>query len=584
MNNELYQVINQSYSLKSQLVEDQTTKNRWEKTGLLEGLSPQDKIVVAKMLNNQAQNIIQNNRGLLSEQATAVSGGQLSMLGGQGENWAGIVLPTIRRIFNDMSTKEFVSVQPLNLPSGLVFYLDFQYATSKDGKAGQSVFGVFGDKQFTTQSLVGQEVQGGLYGAGKFGYSLNEFSGSVSANVSAATLADFGYDSRYSSSIASGNYTKISVTAASLASAGIVADNIDVKAFNISGSIAISGSITSSVSVVSTQPQFTTISSDINGNFAGYNFIAQNQSPFTGSYTSSASTLTFFYNKKTNPAQRADYEDSSTFAIPNSLSSSSIKIPEFNIKLVSTEITVKNRKLKASWSPEDSQDLNAYQNIDVEAELTGLLSNFISMEIDLETFEMLLNGAASVGYWSAKNNNVWNGSSFVQTSANDSGFYNQQGTWFQTLGTTMNKISNDIYQKTFRGRANFIVTSPQVATIFQSIPGFASNAGDNIDKKFSFGVRKEGTLNSTWQVYVVPYWTNNVILTGYKGNQFLESGAVYAPYIPILMTPIVMDPETFSPRKGVMSRYALKMLRPEFYGKVFVHGLETFGYAPVNSN
>ena len=155
-------------------------------------------------------------------------------------------------------------------------------------------------------------------------------------------------------------------------------------------------------------------------------------------------------------------------------------------------------------------------------------------------------------------------------------FFNTQGQWFQTLGTKMQKVSNKIHQKTLRGGANFAVISPSVATVIESIPGFASNAdGDANKAKFAFGIQKMGQMNSRYDVYKNPYMTENVILMGYRGNQFLETGAVFAPYIPLIMTPLVYDPDTFTPRKGLLTRYAKKMIRPEFYGRVFVSGLAT---------
>jgi hypothetical protein len=148
-------------------------------------------------------------------------------------------------------------------------------------------------------------------------------------------------------------------------------------------------------------------------------------------------------------------------------------------------------------------------------------------------------------------------------------FYNTQGQWFQTIGTKIQKVSNKIHQKTLRGGANFLVCSPSVATILESIPGYAADTnGDKMD--FAMGVQKVGQLNSRFRVYKNPYMTENIILMGYRGSQFLETGAVYAPYIPLMMTPLVYDPTTFTPRKGIMTRYAKKMIRPEFYGKIFV--------------
>ena len=191
------------------------------------------------------------------------------------------------------------------------------------------------------------------------------------------------------------------------------------------------------------------------------------------------------------------------------------------------------------------------------------------MEIDLEILDMLIVGARTTEKWSAENNKVWNGSTFT-TSTSD--FYNTQGQWFQTLGTKIQKVSNKIHQKTLRGGANFIVCSPSVATILESIPGYAANTDGDQDQ-FAMGVQRVGALNNRFQVYKNPYMTESILLLGYRGSQFLETGAVYAPYVPLMMTPLVYDPETFTPRKGLMTRYAKKMIRPEFYGKIFISDL-----------
>tara|TARA_B110000858_G_scaffold39334_1_gene44653 strand:- start:1035 stop:1649 length:615 start_codon:yes stop_codon:yes gene_type:complete len=203
------------------------------------------------------------------------------------------------------------------------------------------------------------------------------------------------------------------------------------------------------------------------------------------------------------------------------------------------------------------------------------------MEIDLEILDMLISDAAAgTEYWTAKNNGVYNAANpngfDYPTATSQTGFYNSQGEWFQTLGTKMQKLSNKIHQLTLRGGANFLVTSPTVATILESIPGFAANSnGDAAQGEYAFGVQKIGTINNRYKVYKNPYFTDNLILMGYRGSQFLETGAVFAPYIPLIMTPLVYDPETFTPRKGLMTRYAKKMLRPEYYGKIYVSGLDT---------
>jgi hypothetical protein len=204
------------------------------------------------------------------------------------------------------------------------------------------------------------------------------------------------------------------------------------------------------------------------------------------------------------------------------------------------------------------------------------MSEYISLEIDLEILDMLIEtAAAGTEYWSAVNNV---GLSVSGTTVNTTslGFYNTQGQWFQTLGTKIQKLSNAIHQRTLRGGANFIVCSPTVATILESIPGFASTSDGEASKMtYAFGVQKMGQLNGRYQVYKNPYMTENTILMGYRGQQFLETGAVFAPYIPLIMTPLVYDPTTFTPNKGLLTRYAKKMVRPEFYAKIQVAGLNT---------
>jgi hypothetical protein len=290
---------------------------------------------------------------------------------------------------------------------------------------------------------------------------------------------------------------------------------------------------------------------------------------------STADAKVFFFKQGSiNPFNVGDYEDGNSLASNNVLSSN-IDFPELNVKLVSDSITAETRKLKAQWTPEFAQDLNAYQNLDAEAELTSMLSEQISMEIDLEILGMLLAGASpsNTEYWSAKVGNQINATGTAFTS-NTAGVYYNQMSWFQTLGIKLQKVSNSIHQKTLRGGANFMVISPAVSTILESIPGFAADNTDAETMKYAFGVQKIGAINGRYKVYKNPYMKNNTILLGYKGGQFLETGAVYAPYVPLIMTPLIYDPQTFTPRKGVMTRYAKKMLRPDYYGKIVVADLD----------
>ncbi len=264
-------------------------------------------------------------------------------------------------------------------------------------------------------------------------------------------------DSNYSASVT--QYKKILVPLPSSA------DQNGVRAFVFtSGSIAATDILQA----------FTTVSN----NTASFIVTGSLVTNVTGA---SAGNVVLYFDVAPVSTARGDFEDQSVSGgsgnggdggYPNAQSSTAIAIPEINVQLKSEAIVAKTRKLKAQWTPEFAQDLNAYHSIDAEAELTGILSQYISMEIDLEILDMLIENAYTTEYWSANNNEVWNGSSF---SAAGSSYYNTQGGWFQTLGTKLQKVSNKIHQLTLRGGANFLVVSPTVATILESIPGFASD-------------------------------------------------------------------------------------------------------------
>ena len=539
--------------------------SKWEKTGLLEGLRGEtEKAGMAQLLENQARQLVKE------ASATGTSAGS--------EEWAGVALPLVRRIFAEFAAKEFVSVQPMNLPSGLIFYLDFKYGTAAPGfdddnlnrtgdpfgnpNALDSMFGV---------TTTGSDAAGGLYGAGRFGYSI-PFTASAalaatSANTGsgAGTITDAGlvnYDSVYSASLAS--YKKVTINVPT-----------DADLYAVRSWTFTSGSAGTEVIPVQA---FSRIDSNYTASF----IVTTAQA--TAIQLAIGSDFKLQYSKQPSDTTRGDFEDKNPFAGTKYGTSginegTDLDIPEINLEMQSEPIVAKTRKLKAVWTPEFAQDLNAYHSIDAEAELTSMLSEYVSMEIDLEILDMLISAAPTTEYWSALNNNVWNGNGFTQAAAGSvgsagDGFYNTQGGWFQTLGTKLQKVSNKIHQKTLRGGANFLVTSPAVATILESIPGFAADT-DGTKMEFAAGVQKIGSINNRYTVYKNPYMTENVILMGFRGAQFLETGAVFSPYIPLIMTPLVYDPVNFTPRKGVMTRYAKKVVRPEFYGKVYVHGLNT---------
>ena len=511
---------------------------KWNRTGLLEGLDNEiEKNNMSMILENQAKQLVTE----ASLSGGGVAGG--SFTPGTGEQWAGVALPMVRKVFGQIAAQEFVSVQPMNLPSGLVFFLDFQYGTTKTPfTAGGDVYGS-GSMYGLTE---GDAPSEGLYGAGRFGYSINNTAsvGVTVSTTSSTTWADFNYDAAFSASAIDGTYLKLAIAKTEMPNG----DFLGARAFIVSGSGGINNE-----GVLQT---FTTTNATEVIVFSAVGNLAADD------------TITYQLQPLDN--ERGDFEDQNDVLNGNN---SPISIPEINVKLKSEAIVAKTRKLKAVWTPEFAQDLNAYQSLDAEAELTSIMSEYIAMEIDLEILDMLIQSVPSTNteVWSAKNNEALSGA-----TTTDLGFYNSQGQWFQTLGTKLQKVSNKIHQLTLRGGANFLVCSPTVATVLESIPGFASNSdGDAAKMKYAFGVQKVGAINSRYDVYKNPYMTENTILMGYRGSQFLETGAVFAPYIPLIMTPLVYDPDTFTPRKGLLTRYAKKMIRPEFYGKIDVAGLNT---------
>ena len=521
--------------------------NKWSKTGLLEGMgSETDKNNMSMILENQAKQLVTEN--------TQTGGGTGTFTAGTGAagQWAGVALPLVRKVFGQIAAKEFVSVQPMNLPSGLVFYLDFQYGTTKAPfTATDSMYG-------TTDpaGTFGNTNTGGLYGAGRYSYSTQLTGALASCTQISASWSSSNFDGNFASSstINYGDglttYRMVQFPTASL-------PNLDTEAIRSFQLFSASVNVTN-------YPAFTSMSPD--GYFVQF-FVSATDVPSL----LAVSDAQVSYSLQPTDAQRGDFEDTNTNLNNNN---NPIDIPQVNVQMSSEAIVAKTKKLKAVWTPEFAQDLNAYHSLDAEAELTSIMSEYISLEIDLEILDMLIEAAPTTEFWSAQNNKAINaGASNFDV---DLGFYNSQGQWFQTLGTKVQKLSNIIHQKTLRGGANFMVCSPTVATIIESIPGFASTSdGDAAKMSYAFGVQKAGTINSRYTVYKNPYMTENTILMGFRGGQFLEAGAVFAPYIPLIMTPLVYDPNTFTPRKGLLTRYAKKVVRPEFYGKIFVEGLNT---------
>ena len=556
------------------VLQDQSAKlaGKWAKSGLLEGIdSSTEKNNMSMLLENQAKQLVNEAN---------VTGTASNFNAGNSEAWAGVALPLVRRVFGEIVAKDLVSVQPMNLPAGLIFYLDFQYGSAAAGKtAGESLYGATADQRRTDGSF-----DKGLYGAGEYGYSSLQSSSvythgtDAAVNARTASAEEDGILLRdmefISSSVAFGLYgtngaggdaqfSTLQIPTGSL----IDFDPEAIKSFTVS----------TDGTAFTLFPKYTRL------NGGDVEFVIKK----AGAETDLGNITVNFSKGPDNLNDVGDFEDRDSNA-PTSqgFTNSSLDIPTIDVQLRSDTVAAKTRKLKAQWTPEFAQDLNAYHSIDAEAELTSILSEYISMEIDLEILDMLMRNADTVEAWSAKvgidmsisgltnANTTAEGTEHPTIADTDgrSGVYYTKMYWFQTLGIKLQKVSNLIHQKTLRGGANFMVISPKVSTILESIPGFAADSPGDSDK-YAMGVQKIGAINNRYTVYKNPYMTENVILMGYKGSQFLETGAVFAPYIPLIMTPLVYDPNSFTPRKGIMTRYAKKMVRPDLYGKVIIDHL-----------
>jgi len=563
---------------KSQAAESKKLVTKWDKTGLLDGLNEDfKKSGMAVMLENQAKQLINEFT------ATGGSYGGNGAAGAGSEEWSGVALPLVRRIFGEIAAQDFVSVQPMNLPSGLVFYLDFKYGKNAAGFGENAGVKIPGGSVDSVQGRTGPNTPsgssapygvGGFYGEGRYGYSINDQSFDVGLIDGADPLAtggfttgsvsykDINFNQEFSASLAATDHAttkglvKLSVLASDLSNADFKA----VRSFHLSGSGALG--------LITQLPQFTSY----DGTKVSFIVSCSGSPEFEAAAGTVNSAVNFasasvIYSQQPTEAARGDFEDTAGNATVDSLS-----IPEIDLQLRSSAIVAKTRKLKAVWTPELAQDLNAYHSVDAEAELTSMLSEYISMEIDLEILDMLISDAVTQDYWSVTPGEDYDGSGTGEANWNITTFYGTRFEWWQTLVQKIQKVSNEIHKLTLRGGANFAVVSPKVATILESLPGYMSNTDGN-KANFAMGVQSIGSIQNRWTVYKNPYMSENQILIGFRGSNFLETGAVYAPYVPLIMTPLVYDPSDFTPRKGVMTRYAKKMIRPEFYGKIAIKDL-----------
>ena len=599
--------------------------SKWSRTGLLRGLNEHKRETMSRLLENQAAQVLREANTMGNNGAA-----------GDVNGFSNIAFPIVRRVFGGLVANELVSIQPMSLPSGLLFYLDYSYGTDVGGtndrnesagtsqaaatyNAGESIYGSPSGRSIRE----GASAVGGQYDLAGATYSKvhadlplptlvasGAYEGTATLSADGSKIAVhtgsdgklLQFDVQISRQIEAGThaYNFLVVEASDTDLPDMDFTNVKSYALHHRDVTSAGGSANGLVAVAADTQQGTAILNvrRLNqiGEWDGSNFTPN---PFvdqasrhlmlvvTGTLDSATLTNADFGSDFTGSFAIGDSLDASdssgsTLVIPSFESNFAADpdpvIPEVDIKIESIAVTAATRKLRARWSPELAQDLNAYHSLDAEVELTQILSEQIALEIDREILNDLLTEARGANYyWSrspGKFVNKVTGAAVNLASALATGpqFTGTVREWYETLVETIIDVANEIHRKTLRGSANFIVVSPEVATIFEASvlykPAIKIDGDGQVGAPFSLGAEAIGSLSNRFTVYKDPYFPRNKILVGYKGGSYLETGYVYAPYVPLIVTPTIFAPEDFTPRKGVMTRYGKKMVRADFYGTV----------------
>jgi hypothetical protein len=598
---------------------------KWSRTGLLRGLDGVHRENMARMLENQASQVLRE-----ASDMGAGTAGNSDIRG-----FSNIAFPIVRRVFGGLIANDLVSIQPMSLPSGLLFYLDYTYGDNiSDGNTpvdgpylkGESIYNNPKGKGIRSGSL----AAGGQYDLAGAGYSRARIS--VDMTDAHSDTCDFGvsisnadganpitdaekklvqFDPQVLQHIEDGGTITLYVvptaflehttgTATNLLDKTMIrevslhghtalhADSGDYwsekfqggKSLNLRRLNQLGNATRTTAGGVLAAEQVTAFEVDPLG---GDNVLFVMQSAGIDN-TQDINDISVNFVRSAS----VDVESGvgSTITVPGFESDFTAgvdagddgEIPEIDIKIESIAVTAVTRKLRAKWTPELAQDLNAYHSLDAEVELTQILSEQIALEIDREILGDLLHSANAANfYWSrapGKFVNKESGAEIARTSTLNPGpaFTGTVREWYETLTETIIDVANQIHRKTLRGSANFIVVGPDVATILESSvmyrPSYSLDGEGQVSQPMSIGADKVGTLSNRFTVYKDPYFPRNKVLVGYKGGSYLESGYVYAPYVPLIVTPTIFAPEDFTPRKGVMTRYGKKMVRSDFFGTV----------------
>ena len=546
------------------------TISKWNQLGFLEGLKGHVKENIAQLYENQAS-------ALLNEATGAGSSGSFET----------VVFPIVRRVFSKLLANDIVSVQAMNMPIGKLFYF-VPKTTGRNhpplnGPALPNSDCIFSACPGTTTSVfLEKDLYDLFYNDGLFDASKGLATISMHGGLNSVILSGNGETVPGVEPLAADGtqrHLKFCVTGFTAAGAGRLigpdGNEMDTESFLASLTVHTDAAFEdcegNTIIAAGGSVPFRLVAQKYGRGIVDYGDICDPEGcllieldlthpccidcdagtldGYCGACTgSTGQTLTVAW------MQYATLE----FAT---------EMGEVSFELDEVVVSVTERKLRATWSPELAQDVSAFHNIDAEAELTALLSEQVAAEIDREILRDLRVGGA----WSLR----WDYNGWKRTAGGGFNAYTQKE-WNQTLITKVNQVSAQIHKSTLRGGANFIVVSSEVSAIFDDLEYFhVSNAAPEQDQ-YNMGIEKVGSLGGRYTVYRDPYAPANSIIIGHKGKSLLDTGYIYAPYVPLQLTPTLQNPFNFAPTKGIMTRYAKKMVNNRFYGSITVDGVVTF--------
>lgn len=599
-------------------VESRRLTEKWHRTGLLKGMNGYDKENMARLLENQAAEILRESSSL------STGGGALTS-SGQVRGFSNVAFPIVRRVFGGLVANELVSIQPMSLPAGLLFYLDYTYGNDVGGDGTDSVYEA-GDSIYSNPPGAGVR-SGSLAVGGQYDLVGSGFTKVHSASLTVtASNDDVGAWTGASEAWTSGSSvdTATDFTGSNARFACFdpeVQTQVESNALDYCFLFLAVSELQSKLSTGDVQHVKQIALLDLGAAPGGaqawgathqggrgvLNLRRLNErgdwdgSTFTPD-AQGGSHIKFVLRLANGgvPPTLADQihvsmavsdsldvggTDGDTLTIPSFESDFAIDapapaIPEIDIKIEQISVVATTRKLRARWSPELAQDLNAFHSLDAEVELTKILSEQVALDIDREVLnDLLMEGNAANYFWSrapGKFVNKKTGSEVQLASTLSTGpqFTGTVREWYETLVETITDVANEIHKKTLRGSGNFVVCGPDVATILEQSSLYKSSykidGSGQVSTPMTIGAENVGTVSNRFTVYKDPYFPRNKVLVGFKGGNYLETGYVYAPYVPLIVTPTIFAQEDFTPRKGVMTRYGKKMVRSDFYGTVTV--------------